>query len=117
MQRTFWCKVYKDDSAFYPAGESRAIHCNHQKEGEFGINPEGEIVALPGNTQVQGADDATDANSGTVMVPQGTVFPSTTQFPTNIVAVTRLKDLVTLVTSYVDTTIYNTNVVSCNPAD
>lgn len=115
MERTFWVKVYKDDSAFYPAGQSRLIHCKHQKDVECAITTEGVIVPLPGNTEVQGSEDGTDANSGTVMVPQGTIFPSSDQFPSDIVAVTRIKDTVTQVTSYVDTTEYNANVVNCNP--
>lgn len=114
--RTFFVTVYKDDDAFYPAGQSRMIHCNHMREQDCGITTEGIIVPIPSATEIPGTADTTDAQVGTVMVPQSTVFDSPTQFAdSSYKAVTRIKDMVTLVTSYVSTTEYETNVVACFP--
>lgn len=115
--RTFFVTVYKDDDAFYPAGQSRMIHCNHMREQDCGITTERLIVPIPSATEIPGTADTTDAQVGTVMVLQGTIFDSPTQFAdSSYKAVTRIKDMVTLVTSYVSTSEYETNVVACFPS-
>ncbi len=113
--RTFWVKVYKTDKIFNQEGVNMALHCRHVMVGNFGMNTYGEVVPLPGATFEE--DGASPPNEFLVPVglnPQGTVFPSPTQFATNFVAVTKIKDMVLLEEFIVDTASYNANVVTCN---
>lgn len=117
--RTFWVTVYKQDSAFFPDGEYKMIHCNHTKVIECGINTVGEIVAVPttANSEIPGTSGSTDFETQTAMVPQATISASPTQFSdSGFKAVTEIKDNVTQVTSWVATAQYNANIVACNPS-
>lgn len=109
MIKNIYVTVYKADNAFYQAGKSLQISCNHVNEGNWGLNTYGEIVPLPG---------ATVPNTETALIPEGTVFASPTAFgDSNFKKVTQLKDMTTLSTFWVDTADYNTKVIFCNSAE
>lgn len=112
----FFVKTYKDNSGLYPpAGVSVAINCNHIKIADYGINMQGEIVPLPNATEIPGVTSGTDLQHGTVMVPQGNIFPPSYFADSDFKNVTHIKDMVTLRDYYVDTTDYATKVINCNP--
>lgn len=115
--RTFWVTVYKTDKTFFQEGKSMAIHCWHVNSGNFGMNTYGEVIPLPGAAAIQ--DNASPPNLIIVpdaLDPQGTVYPSPTQFgDKHFKAVTKIKDMVLLEEFYVNTDEYNANVVTCNP--
>jgi len=117
--RQFYVKVYKQDSAFFPDGEMKMIHCNHQKVGLAEMTLEGIIVPLPGATSVPGTVGKNDNQQGSVMLPQSTVLPeaATIQGATSstLITVLRIKDNVTQIGSWVDVDSYNANVVTCFP--
>lgn len=117
--RQFFVKVYRQDSAFFPDGEMKMIHCDHQKIGAESLTLEGIIVPLPGATSVPGTVGKNDNEQGSVMLPQSTVLPegATIQGSTSstLIPVIRIKDNVTLIASWVDVDSYNANVISCFP--
>lgn len=112
----FFVRTYKDNSALYPPdGVSVAINCNHIRIADYGINTVGEIVPLPRATEIPGVTAGTDLQHGTVMVPQGSIFPPNYFADSNFKNVTHIKDMVTSRDYYVDTADYTTNVINCNP--
>ena len=106
-QTTFNVLVYKTDKAFHQAGQYYTINCHHLNKGNHGMTTKGKIVALPDATISSPPSEVSKIN-------EATVLPRANQFATNYVAVTEVKDLVTLTTYWVDTASYNTNVPNCN---
>ncbi len=116
-KRSFFVLAYKDSAGFFlAAGQQRYISCNHQNEGVFYVNTVGEEVPLPQTTVPPlSGNPTTDYNSATAGVPQGNVYANSHVFgDSNYKRTYRIKDLETLVTTYVDTASYDTNVISCN---
>lgn len=110
---SFWATIYKADNAFYRAGRSVPISCQHIFMGVMGINTVGQIVSTPDAVSYSPPSPP----SSVVPVPQATIFPSPTAFGNSeFKSVTMVKDMLSLVTYYVDTASYNANVVQCNPA-
>lgn len=117
MVKSILVLAYKDTSGFFlAAGQQRRISCNHQNEGTFYINTVGEIIPLPQATQIPlSGESTTDYNAKNVLVPQGNVYASSTQFgDSGYKTVVRIKDMESLVTTWVDSASYTTNVVKCN---
>jgi|ERR1035437_762960 hypothetical protein len=109
--RQFWATVYKSDNEFYQAGKAMQINCRHENMGVMGMNTYGEIVPVPGTLNAPVSSPPTQS----VLVPQGTVFQSTSAFgDANFKVVTMIKDMVNLCVYYVDTESYDANVIKCN---
>src|ERR1700748_2356503 len=108
-EKGFWVKVYKTDKTFFQQGQNMFLHCWHEWEGNYGMNTYGELVPVPGATIGEGSSPPVFVP--VVLDPQGTVFPSPTQFANNFVPVTKIKDMVLLEEFIVDTASYNANVI------
>lgn len=109
--------AYKDDSGVYSrAGNQVAISCNHKKEALFGITMTGEFVPLPMSTIPMGTVGSNDFESGSAMIPPGTVTIDPTEFTGPYRwQVYQVKDMDTLRTYWVDASEYAAAVVACNP--
>jgi len=121
MQTYIGVKVWKDDTALYfPSGVTRQITCKHVNEGSYGVNIKGEVFPLPSTTIPPLATPSGNSyQSGSAHVDAGNVYGSTTPFATgdsNYKLCIKIKDLTTLVTSYVDATDYAAKISGCNPS-
>lgn len=117
--RQFWVTVYKTDKVFFPAGQPMLVHCHHVWEWNGFMNTQGEVTPTLG-AQFPIDMSPPEAGSPPVAVPaalnpQGGTYNNVTQFPSNMVAVTKIKDMYLLEEYIVDTANYYANVVTCNP--
>lgn len=111
-QKTFWVTVYKTDKTFFQQGSSMLVHCHHINEGNFGMNQKGEITPAGDATFSSPPDTAIAVPAA--LNPQGGVYTNLSEFPTEMVAVIKIKDMVSLEVYIVDTANYNANVIACN---
>lgn len=107
------------NSVIYPSGSVKMISCNHQKEGDFGVNIKGEVFPLPNTTQIPPASPpASDWQQQTAEVQAGNTY--TAPYPlasdaSGFKVCTKVKDLSTMITYYLDATDYASKIPSCNP--
>ncbi len=115
---------WKDQNALYfPSGTQRMINCQHVSEGTFGVNIRGEVFSLPNTTFVPlssppSSPPATDYQQERVEVKPGNVYKPNYPFPAsgdaNFKICTRVKDLTTQITYYLDAADYAAKIVGCN---
>lgn len=116
--------VWKDSNGLYfPTGKYVFINCNHQKEGNYGVNISGESFPVPTNTVPPGTISSppgayTNFEQQTALVDAGNVFGSVTPFVSDdpkYKKCVRVKDFTTMITYYVDATDYANKIPLCNP--
>ncbi len=110
MNRQFNVLAYKAQAGSYygAAGQRVPINCDHSVIGDFGMNPDGQILDLPPEAVVTGGAKA-------VLVPPATGFPTVNEPNLSLTAVKLIKDNVLQTAYYVDATDYASAVVVCNP--
>ena len=108
--------AYKDDNGFYgAAGAGRQISCSHQNEGKWYINNKGELTGLP-TTTVPLSRPGNQYQHGANYVDYGTTNKDANRFPdSDYKAVYKIKDTMTGITTYVDTTDWDSKIIACNP--
>lgn len=138
INRQFTVVVYKADNTFYPGGVALAINCaNAVMVDAFVMNTVGQIVPIPtkrnyyipeSDTPSSPPSDPVVDGADTVMVQRGTqsvafnisnISAGTSVLPElerGFVYVIQIKDVVELVTYYVDMDDYiNNGAAQCNP--
>lgn len=113
------------NGTYYPNGKTVMLNVKHQKEGYFGVTVRGEVFPIPSADVVppplttSPPTTYTDFQQQTAMVSEGTIFPQPSPYPVStdgiqMKSTVRVKDLTTMVTSYLDAADYAAQVANFN---